>query len=194
MKKNLLIAALTLLIFSSCKKNESETLELEKDSVVLNDTNSMPNKNVETDTLAIDSSATGIPNRLSVTTTTKVTDESKGKFALSETKWKLVELNGKTVSSDTGKDYYINLDSKTAKFAAYVGCENVVGSYVMTAETKLPFSKISLTKIDCPNSDFESKFIKTLEKVDNYVIEDSGKVLYFQKSKMSTLAKFEAVK
>jgi heat shock protein HslJ len=194
MKKHFFIAAITLLIFTSCKKNESEAIDTQNDSIVQQDTTSMAKDGIVTDSTTVDSSGVGLPNKMSTTTSTTTTDSSKGKFALSETKWKLVELNGKPVTNSTGKDYFINLDSKTGKFTAYAGCNSIGGVYVMKAETKLAFSKVFLTRMACPEMDIENKFTKMLEKVDNYMIESDGKVLHFHKAKMAALAKFEAVR
>lgn len=194
MKKHFFIAALTLVLLSSCKKNENVDVDTQNDSIVQQDTTSMVQDTVVTDSTTVDSTGAALPNELSTSTSTKTTDSSKGKFALSETKWKLTELNGKPVTNTTGKDFYINLDSKTAKFVAYAGCNNISGAYTMVAETKLAFSKIISTKMACPNSDTEAKFVKALEKVDNYMIEGTGKVLHFHKGKMAALAKFEAVR
>jgi heat shock protein HslJ len=193
MKKHFFIVALTLVLFSSCKKSENVDVDTQNDSIVQQDTTSMVQDTVVTDSTTVDSTGAALPNELSTSTSTKTTDSSKGKFALSETKWKLTELNGKPVTNTTGKDFYINLDSKTAKFVAYAGCNNISGAYTMIAETKLAFSKIISTKMACPNSDMEAKFVKALEKVDNYMIEDSGKMLHFHNGKKA-IAKFVASK
>lgn len=196
MKKYLFIAAIALLTFSSCKKEESTENESTTmtDSIVQQDTTSMANDVVANDSTTVDSTDVELLNKMSTKTTTKEIDPSKGKYALSETKWKLVELNGKSVKNTTGKDYFINLDSKSGKFAAYAGCNSISGLYTMKAETKLAFSKIISTRMACPNIDFESSFIKTLGSVDNYMIEGDGKILHFHKAKSAALAKFEAVR
>lgn len=196
MKKYLFIAAVALVTMSSCKKQETtdDNTSLSADSITQQDTTATTNDNMLQDSTMVDSSNVELLNEMSTKTTSTEVDPSKGKFALSETKWKLTELNGKPVTNTTGKEYYINLDSKTAKFVAYAGCNNISGAYTMVAETKLAFSKIISTKMACPNSDTEAKFVKALEKVDNYMIEGTGKVLHFHKGKMAALAKFEAVR
>lgn len=197
MKKFYLIATVAFLAFSSCKKQEERQDVTTDDSMIVEDSTSIPQDGVVVDSTTIDASVTDssdveLLDKMSTKTTTTSTDPSKGKYALSETKWKLVELNGKAVKSNSGKDYFINLDSKSGKFAAYAGCNNFAGTFVMKATTKLAFSKIMGTKMACPNMNFESDFIKALEKVDNYMIE--GNSLHFHRAKMATLAKFEVVK
>ena len=61
----------------------------------------------------------------------------------------------------------------------------------MKAAKKLAFSKIAGTKMACPNMSFESNFITTIEKTDNYMIEEN--VLHLHKGK-AMLAKFESIK
>lgn len=198
MKKYLFIAAVALLTFSSCKKQETAEADasMTTDSIEQQDTTNMVTDTTVIDTTSADATTSEgsdveLLNKMSTKTTSKNVDGTKGKYALSETKWKLVELNGKAVKSKTGKDYFINLDSKSGKFAANVGCNTISGTYFMKDETKLGFNKIMATKMACPNFNFESDFVKVLEKVDNYMIE--GKMLHFHKTK-AALAKFEAVR
>lgn len=196
MKKLLFTAVFALIIFTSCKKTENETIENENATTEMQGTSSPDSSVVETVTIDSTNSKGKLNDKISVgvSTTKTIFDPAKGKFALSETKWKLVELNGTVISNTTGKDFYMNLDSKSAKFAANVGCNNIVGAYNMVAETKLLFSKIMSTKMNCSNADLESKFIKTLERVDNYSITDSGKTLNLFKENTKDIARFEAVK
>ncbi len=193
MKKYYIIASMTLLIFSSCKKAENTETEMDDNSMSIQDSTSMQNEaEVAMDSTTIDSSNVELLDKESVKTTTTNVDETKGKYALAETKWKLVELDGKAVSNASGKDYYMNLDSKSGKFEAYAGCNKISGSFVMKAANMLEFSKIASTKMACDNMKFETKFIKNIEKTNNYMIE--GTMLHFHKGSKSAVAKFEAIK
>ena len=147
------------------------------------------------DSTAVDSSATNGSNAdLLDTLSTKskkiVTNPANGKFALAETRWKLVELNGKKVKTSNNKDYYIELDSKSGKFSAYAGCNKISGMYVNKSTDKLMFSKMNATEMACNNMNLESEFMKGLANVDNYMLE--GKNLHFHKGKKMAIAKFEA--
>jgi len=192
MKKTYLILALTFLTVISCQKKENETTSTENDTIVYQETTIVVNDTMVTDTTIVDSSDVELLNKMSTETRTKTTDPSKGKYALAETKWKLVELNGKAIKNDTSKDYFINLDSKSGKFAAYAGCNSLTGTFVMKSAGKLTFSKITATRMACANMEFESNFIKTIKKTDNYMIE--GNMLHFHKLRGAALAKFEAIK
>ena len=90
------------------------------------------------------------------------------------------------------KDYFINLDSKSGRFTGFVGCNTIMGRYTMIDATKLQFSNVGSTKMSCPDTTIESKFLKMIEKVENYKIE--GANLYFNKRNSSDVLKFEAVK
>lgn len=191
MKKIYLILGMTFLTIVSCQKKETSEAETSTDTIVNQDTTQVAYEIDETDSTAVDSSDVDLLNEMSTSTTNKTTDPSKGRYALAETKWKLVELNGKAVKSATNKDYFINLDSKSGKFAAYAGCNNFAGTFVMKSTGKLAFSKIIGTKMACPNMNFENDFIATIEKTDNYMIEKEE--LHLHKGK-GMLAKFVSIK
>lgn len=191
MKKFYFILGIAFLTIVSCKNQETSETDVINDTIVNQDSTMVVNETEVVDSTAVDSSDVDLLNKMSTSTTNSSTDPSEGKYALAETKWKLVELNGKAVKSATNKDYFINLDSKSGKFAAYAGCNNFSGTFVMKAANKLAFSKIAGTKMACPNRSFESNFITTIEKTDNYMIEDN--VLHLHKGK-AMLAKFESIK
>ncbi|MBC7524958.1 MAG: META domain-containing protein [Flavobacterium sp.] len=199
MKKIYLVAFFTTLAFTGCQKKEKvEETNMSTNSIQTADTTSVTNENQVMDSTTTangsktDSSDVSLPNKMSTKTTVTETDPSKGKYALAETKWKLVELNGKAVKSATSKAYFINLDSKSGKFEAFAGCNGIMGAFVMKASTKLMFSKIATTKMTCTDSKTEMEFIKGLEKVDNYMIE--GTMLHFHSGNSNAIAKFEATK
>ncbi|MEC4005373.1 META domain-containing protein [Flavobacterium sp. SUN052] len=193
MKKSYLIIAVAFLSIVGCQKKETEVTNTSADSIQQADTTSVADmKNDTTTTTTNDSSDVELLNKMKTTTKTIENDPSKGKYALAETKWKLVELNGKAVKSTSDKDYFINLDSKSGKFAAFAGCNSIMGTFVMKAATKLAFLKIATTKMACQDSKTEMDFVKALEKVDNYMIE--GTMLHFHKGNSNAVAKFEAIK
>ena len=196
MKKLYFITLLTLITVSSCKKAENIDVNNDMDTIATQDTTTIAKEKMIIDSTMVDSSTTDssdveLLDKMSTKTTTKNIDETKGKYALAETKWKLVELNGKAITNTSNKEYYINLDSKTGKFAAFAGCNKIFGSFVMKAATKLAFSNIESTKMACPEMTTETNFNKALTKVDNYMIE--GAMLHFHNGKRA-VAKFEATK
>ena len=196
MKKSHLIIALTVLLFASCKDKDNNT----DDSSVTMDTVQKVETSIDTTmvmdstmtTSSKDSSDVKLLDKIDETKKTVKVDNTKGKYTLSETKWKLIEVNGKAVKNNDNKDYFINLDSKSGRFTGFVGCNTIMGRYNMIDATKLQFSNVASTKMACPDSNIESKFLKMIEKVENYKIE--GANLYFNKRNSSDVLKFEAVK
>lgn len=187
--------AVLFFALTSCKNNETNGDETVNDSTSVQQERVEVKDTVNADdvTTESDSSDVNLPNKMSTSTSTVSTDSSKGKFPLAETKWKLVELNGKAVQSVTNKDYFINFDSKSGKFEAYTGCNKITGTFFMKASGKLGFSKIVGTQKTCDNIDFENDFIKTIQKTDNYMIENNATMLHFHNGKKA-LAKFVAIK
>jgi heat shock protein HslJ len=199
MKNIYLSIALLLLCLTSCKN----TTDTNNDSVSI-DSTVVQNDTVATDidTMRYESDSTTtstdssdaksnvkLPNKISETV--KVIPGEKGKFPLAETKWELVELNGKPIEKTTSKDYFINFDSKSGTFKAFAGCNRISGSYFMKASNKLGFSNIVTTRMACANMDVERGFYNNLQKTDNYMIE--GKMLHLHIGKKAG-AKFQAIK
>ena len=200
--KNIYLAITVLsLCFTSCKKdndmNENsdssiDSTAVQKDSLSTIDTLSVPSDSLSMATDSSDAkSNVKLPNKMSATT--KVIPGEKGRYALAETKWGLVELNGKAVEATTKRDWFINFDSKSGTFKAFVGCNNISGNYFMKSSDKLGFTNVISTRKACGNMDVERNFFNNLQKVDNYMIEENGKMLHLHIGKKA-VAKFEAIR
>jgi copper homeostasis protein (lipoprotein) len=146
---------------------------------------------IDADKVYQDTEKVNLNDRLEAKTVIKTGNPAVGKFTLAETKWKLVELNGKPVKQVGKKPYILKLNSKDGRFSAFAGCNNMMGSYVMKTSYSLTFSGVASTMMACPNMDLEQKFGTMLEKVDNYVIVEDK--LQLNKAKMAPLARFVAV-
>lgn len=194
MKKIYLIATIALLTFSNCKKKDAVESETTNDTVVM-DSTSMEKPVIDAktkDSAATNGSNVDLLDTLSTKSKKIVTNPANGKFALAETRWKLTELNGRAVKNTSGKDYYLELDSKSGKFSSFVGCNKISGMYVNKSTDKLMFMKMIATKMACANMNLESEFMKSLANVDNYMLD--GKNLHFHKGKNMAIAKFVASK
>jgi heat shock protein HslJ len=62
----------------------------------------------------------------------------------------------------------------------------------MPSPRALAFTNIVSTRMACPNMELETQVLAMFETVDNYRIKSD--ILYLRKTKMTTVAKFEAVK
>lgn len=153
---------------------------------------SKQNSEVQTD-VTDNSNATkvNLNNRMEAQTVIKKINPAVGKATLAETKWRLMTLNGKIVKQNGSKDYFIKLNSKDGRFTAYAGCNNIAGSYVMPSAFGLSFSNAAMTRMACPNMEFESRFAKVLEQTDRYSLKDN--ILKFQNGKTTVLATFEPI-
>ena len=119
-------------------------------------------------------------------------DTTGGNATLTETFWKLVEINGKPLQGYKGtRDIHIILKNQDHRVQGFAGCNNIMGSYELKEGTFIQFKKIASTLMACPDMSTEDALKKVLEKVDNYSI--SGKHLSLNKARMAPLARFEAV-
>jgi heat shock protein HslJ len=203
MKNVYFTIAVLLFAFTSCKNTDAanentndaiDTTTVQQDRQELTDTAVYATDTVVPGTNSSDAdvkSEVKLPNKIS--TTEKVIPGEKGKYALAETKWGLTELNGKAVKASSGPDYFINFDSKTGTFRAYAGCNKISGNYFMKSEGKVGFTNIISTRKACSNMDTERDFFNNLQKTDNYMIEDGGKVLHLHIGKKA-VAKFAAIR
>lgn len=199
MKNIYVTLAVLFFAFTGCKNsdatNEDSSGAIDTTSVQQNTTADDTLSNSDTTAVATDTAAAKsdvkLPNKMSATT--KVIPGEKGKFSLAETKWGLVELNGKEVEPATRRDYFINFDSKSGTFRAFVGCNRLNGKYFMKSEGKVGFTDIISTRKACDNMDVERNFFNNLQKVDNYMIEPDGKMMHLHIGKKA-VAKFEAIR
>lgn len=197
--KNVYFALAVLFLgFTSCKNSDStnddttavDTTAVQQETMATTDSlnTTVPDSSATTTDSASAEAGSNVklPNKIS--TTEKVIPGEKGKYALAETKWKLVELNGKAVDN-SGRDYFINFDSKSGTFRAFVGCNRISGSYFMKATNKVGFTNIITTRMACNDNNAERDFFNNLQKVDNYMIE--GEMMHLHVGKKA-VAKFEA--
>ena len=201
MKNIYFTIAVLFFSFTSCKnsndRNENSDVVIDstvtqKDTITVVDSLHYQS---DTTSTAVDSSDAKsdvkLPNKISTSTILVKGSAIKGSFPLAETKWGLVELNGKAVEETNRRDYFINMDSKSGTFKAFVGCNRISGNYFMKSANKLGFTNIILTKKACENMNVERNFFNSLQKTDNYMIE--GKMLHFHHGKKA-VAKFEAIR
>lgn len=114
--------------------------------------------------------------------------------SLIKNKWRLIELNGKTVlnTNEPEKDMFIQLNNEE-RYTAFIGCNNMIGGFILGDKKSLiKFTKGASTLMACPDMTTEQEFAEMLEKVDNYSI--NGNNLSFNKARMAPLARFEAMK
>lgn len=115
-------------------------------------------------------------------------------YTIKDTKWKLVELNGKAIENKnkSSKMPFLQLNTDD-RYAAYAGCNNMMGGYELKENVlRIKFTKGASTMMACPDMETEQEFAEMLEKVDNYSI--NGNQMTLNKARMAPLARFEAMK
>ncbi|MDR2823932.1 MAG: META domain-containing protein [Prevotellaceae bacterium] len=113
-------------------------------------------------------------------------DEITGKY------WKLVELNGVTVSAEISQTPYIMFDATANRITGTGGCNQLMGSYTLEKEVKrVHFSDVAATLKACLGENVDSELNKVLEVADNYSISADGKRLTLNRARMAPLAAFE---
>ncbi len=106
--------------------------------------------------------------------------------------WKLVELLGKPVKTEEDRrEIHFILKPEEQRIGGFSGCNNINGSYEILPANRIKFSKMATTMKACIDMTQEQEFLKVMEMVDNYNLNED--ILYLNRAKMAPLAKFEAV-
>jgi heat shock protein HslJ/uncharacterized lipoprotein NlpE involved in copper resistance len=142
---------------------------------------------------SIDNNATvDLNNRIQTTTVIKKVNPAVGKYALAETKWKLVSLYNSKVLAQGKKEYFLKINSKDARFTAFAGCNNITGNYIMPSSNTIDFSDVIMTRMACADMTLEDKFGAMLVQVKRYKI--NNELLTFYGDGKKVVAQFQALK
>ncbi|WP_310377705.1 META domain-containing protein [Flavobacterium sp.] len=118
--------------------------------------------------------------------------EAEYNYSLTETYWKLIELNGKPLSTvEKQREAFMILKKDTNKVHGNSSCNTFNGTYTVTNDTQISFSKMTSTMMACINMVVENEFLNVVKQVDNFAIK--GNILSLSRARMAPLAKFEAV-
>ncbi|MDR1792381.1 MAG: META domain-containing protein [Bacteroidales bacterium] len=118
--------------------------------------------------------------------------ESVQNELLTSTYWKLVELNGKPITSpkEPNNEAHI-LFNPNGRVSGSLGCNTFTGSYTLQENSRIQFSQMVNTKKMCLDMSVEEELVKILQVADSYAITDNQ--LTLNRARMAPLAKFEAV-
>ncbi|PTD24253.1 META domain-containing protein [Sphingomonas fennica] len=111
---------------------------------------------------------------------------------LTETYWKLVELNGRPVPR-LEREPYLILKAEGGRVNGFGGCNSFSGSYTVDeAASRISFGQVASTMMACVSGmDVEQAFHRVLGQADNYSL--NGDHLTLNRARMAPLARFEAV-
>lgn len=123
---------------------------------------------------------------------TRVPDGAAGPSSVTETYWKLVELNGKPVPT-LEREPHLILRTADQRVNGFGGCNHFNGAYELDeAHSRISFSQVASTMMACESGmDVEKAFHAMLLRVDNFSL--NGNHLTLNRARMAPLARFEAV-
>lgn len=117
--------------------------------------------------------------------------KSQSEKTVENTKWVLIELNGKKISSKENNKPYFTLNSKEKTVNGYGGCNYFNGGYKLSEGFRIHFSSLMSTKKYCEvEIALEDAFLKVFEEIDNYSLYKDS--LSFSKARMMPAARFVA--
>lgn len=122
--------------------------------------------------------------------TVKKNNEMQGSNDIYGTKWRLFEINGKSVAEKiNGSEPYIAFDKAQNLYSANGGCNTMSGSITIKNNGSIKFGNGISTMMACTNMEIESSLSKMFPKVTKYNITDNVLTLL---EGTTVLAKFEA--
>lgn len=113
---------------------------------------------------------------------------------ITETYWKLVELNGKPVArpATNQREAHMILRTGNRRVQGHGGCNTFRGLYELLDGNRIRFSPTATTRKACPTAmDTEDQFLKALTTADSYTLKDG--TLSLNRARTAPLARFEAV-
>lgn len=93
-------------------------------------------------------------------------------------KWQLKTLNGNDITGDYMRPVFIEFTQDGSKVSGSAACNRFFGTYTLSG-TALNFSQMGSTKMFCDDASnkLETEFLRSLEKVNNYRIENNSLIL-----------------
>ena len=93
-------------------------------------------------------------------------------------KWVVHEVNGTPVQlSGTNRDAHLNFSPSDKRFTGSGGCNRISGSYDISNNGRISFSDPNRTRMACDDIAFEDNFLKLLERVDRFSVENDMMLL-----------------
>ena len=110
---------------------------------------------------------------------------------LTDTYWKLVELNNKPIPQKLNKVPFIQFDEKENRVFGTNGCNTFFGDIELKKNNQIDFGAIAGTLMACEHSDIEANMNLLMDENAQYTI--SGDTLYLRNAKTNISARFLAI-
>lgn len=120
---------------------------------------------------------------------------SKG-VKIEGTTWKLVKMNGTAIElNDRVADDALTfkLDSTEMALSGRTDCNRFFGSYQLSNNNIIDINTGGMTRMACPNMEYEQPFITLLNEVDNYNINDEVLIFLKGDNEIATFKIFEPI-
>lgn len=85
--------------------------------------------------------------------------------------WKLMTLNGNSIKNNQQNDLHIQFRTKQNQVSGFAGCNRFNGTFSVYGNV-LKISQLGSTKMACPNPNPEADFLKALNEVYYYRIQN----------------------
>lgn len=110
---------------------------------------------------------------------------------LEGTQWKLARMEAIPAKAVAAEADFFTLEFNAADtmVAGRTNCNRFFGKYELKGQ-KLSFGNLGMTRMACPDMQYEDAFVKMLDEVDSYAIEGSELKFYDDKK---VVAEFRAV-
>ncbi len=109
---------------------------------------------------------------------------------LIERYWKLVELNGNTVTpSEMDREAHLVFKAFDNRFHGSTGCNSFFGQYEMKDGQQVAFSQVGSTRMMCPDMSVEDQMLKLFGQSFTYLLE--GQKLMLKDASEQVVARFE---
>ncbi len=114
-----------------------------------------------------------------------------GNRTLEGTNWKLTKMAGIPASALNGEADFFTLYFDAAETTVHgrTNCNRFFGAYELKGD-KLELENMGMTRMACPDMEYEDAFVKMLDETDRYAIDGAELTLY---DDGRVLAVFEAV-
>ncbi len=134
----------------------------------------------------------GAGNRVETMMLQRVSDTAKPDRPLTNTYWKLTELNGAaTLVAPNQREPHMILQLEGHRLAGSGGCNRLLGSYQVDG-SKLSFGKVASTRMACGEGmEQESAFVRALEQTRAWKVHADNLELLGESG--TTIARFVAV-